>query len=133
MSGAEVRRSVTIGAVAGQVRLARAFVAGVLGESHPHADVAVLLASELVTNSVRHGGSAVPGGLVTVSVAAGEAGVRVEVTELSGGSTPVLRPAALGDGEAEGSRGMGLVDACAARWGYWRGGGSATTWFELRA
>jgi anti-sigma regulatory factor (Ser/Thr protein kinase) len=58
------------------VRVARAFVAGVLGESHPHANVAVLLASELLINSVRHSGSAVPGGLVTVAVAVGERGVR---------------------------------------------------------
>jgi hypothetical protein len=43
---------VTIAAVPEQVGLARAFVAGVLGESYPHADVAVLLASEL---SDRHG------------------------------------------------------------------------------
>lgn len=54
-----------------RVGLARAFVAGVVGQSHPDADVAVLLASELVTNSVRHSGSAVPGGLVTVAVAVG--------------------------------------------------------------
>jgi len=39
----------------------------VLGESHPDADVAVLLASELVTNSVLHSGSTVPGGVVTVT------------------------------------------------------------------
>ena len=50
----------------GQVGLAHAFVAWVLGGSHPDADVAVLLASELVTNSVLHSGSAVPGGVVTV-------------------------------------------------------------------
>ena len=62
MSEAVVPLSVTIAAVPGQVRLARAFVARVLGESHPHADVAVLLASELVTNSVLHSGSAVSGG-----------------------------------------------------------------------
>ena len=67
--------------------------------------MAVLLASELVTNSVRHSGSAVPGGRVTVSVAAGQGGVRVGVADHSGESTPVLRPAALEDGE--GSRGMG--------------------------
>jgi hypothetical protein len=35
------------------------------------------------------------------------------------------------DGEAEGGQGMRLVDALSARWGYQRGGGLATTWFEL--
>lgn len=49
-------------------------MAAVLGESHPCNDLAVLLASELVTNSVRYSGSAVPGGLVTVAVTAGGGG-----------------------------------------------------------
>nr|MDQ2815124.1 ATP-binding protein [Actinomycetota bacterium] len=71
MSEAKVPESVTIPALPEQVRVARAFVAGVLGRSHPHADLALLLASELVTNSVRHSGSAAPGGLVMVTVAAG--------------------------------------------------------------
>jgi anti-sigma regulatory factor (Ser/Thr protein kinase) len=67
MSAAQFRRSVTIPAVPEQVREARAFVARVLGESHVHADLALLLSSELVTNSVRHSGSAVPGGVMMVS------------------------------------------------------------------
>jgi len=126
-----VPQSMTIAAVPEQVRVARAFVAAVLGRSHPHGDVALLLASELVTNSVRHSGSAVPGGLVTVAVAAGDGRIRVEVTDRSGDSVPVLLPVARVGGEAEGSRGMRLVDALAARWGYQRGGGLSTTWFEL--
>lgn len=91
----------------------------------------MLLASELVINSVRHSGSAVPGGLVTVAVTANQGGARVGVTDLSGGGAPVLSPAAFADGDAEGSRGLGLVDELAVRWGYCRGGGFATTWFEL--
>ena len=66
MCAAEFRQSVTIPAVPEQVRAARAFVAGVLGESHAHVYLALLLASELVTNSVWHSGSAVPGGIGTV-------------------------------------------------------------------
>jgi anti-sigma regulatory factor (Ser/Thr protein kinase) len=81
MSEAAVPQSVTISAVSRQVGLARTFVAKVLGQSHPDADVAVLLASELVTNSVLHSGSAVPGGVVTVAVTVGGDGVRVEVTD----------------------------------------------------
>jgi len=64
MSQAAVPQSVTIPAVPKQVRAARAFVAGALGKSHAHAEVALLLASELVTNSVAHSGSAVAGGAV---------------------------------------------------------------------
>jgi anti-sigma regulatory factor (Ser/Thr protein kinase) len=132
VSEAEVSERVTILALPEQVRVVRAFVAGVLGRSNPHVDEALVLASELVTNSVLHGGSAVPGGLVTVMVAACGEGVRIEVTERSGDGVPVLKIAG-GGGEAEGSRGLILVDALAARWGYQRGGGLATTWFELYA
>jgi anti-sigma regulatory factor (Ser/Thr protein kinase) len=130
VSETEVSERVTIPALPEQVRVVRAFVAGVLGRSHPHADVALLLVSELVTNSVRHGGSAGPGGLVTVTVAACGEAVRIEVTERSGDGVPVLTIAD-GGRETEGSRGLMLVDALAARWGYQRGGGLATTWFEL--
>ena len=133
MREAAVPESVTIAAVPERVGLARAFVAAVLGGSHLCSDLAVLLASELVTNSVRHSGSAVPGGLVTVAVTADAGGVRVEVTDRSGSGAPVLSPAAFADGDAEGSRGLGLVHELAARWGYWRGGGFTTTWFELAA
>ena len=130
MSETAVPQSVTILAVPEQVRVARAFVTGVLGECHPYADVALLLASELVTNSVVHSGSAVPGGLVTVTVAVDARAVRVEVTDRSGDGVPALLPT--DGGVAGGRRGMRLVDALAARWGYQRGGGLATTWFELR-
>jgi anti-sigma regulatory factor (Ser/Thr protein kinase) len=129
MRGTGVRESVTIEALAGQVRVARAFVGGLLGAAHPCLDVAVLLASELVANSVRHSGSAVAGGQVMVTVTASGCGVRVEVADRSGPGVPVLVPDA-GGGEESG-RGMRLVDALAARWGYERGGGRAVTWFEL--
>lgn len=118
MSEAAVPQSVTIAAVPGQVGLARAFVARVVGESHPDADVAVLLASELVTNSVRHSGSAVPGGLVTVAVAVCGGGVRVEVTGRSGDGAPVLQPGRFRGWRRGGPPGMALADACAARWGH---------------
>lgn len=45
MSNVAVRRSVTVPAVPEQVRVARAFASEVLGESDPHIDVALLLAS----------------------------------------------------------------------------------------
>jgi anti-sigma regulatory factor (Ser/Thr protein kinase) len=128
VSGTGIRESVTILALPEQVRVARAFVAGVRGLSHEYADMAVLLASELVTNSVRHSGSAVPGGLVTVTVTTRGEDVRVKVTDCGGDAVPVLGPAAC---EAEGSRGLRLVEALARRWGYERGGGRAVTWFEL--
>ncbi len=130
MRGSGVRVSLTVVARPDKVRVARAFVARVLGPSHPCADVALLLASELVTNSVLHSGSAVPGGLLMVTVAAGEEIVRVEVTDRCGDGVPRF---SVVDGDAEGSRGIRLVEELAARWGYERGGGQATTWFEIQA
>jgi hypothetical protein len=70
----------------------------VLGESHVHAETVLLLASELVTNSVRYSGSAVPGGIVKVTVEAGDEAIRVEVTDRCGDSVPVLPSATPADG-----------------------------------
>jgi anti-sigma regulatory factor (Ser/Thr protein kinase) len=130
MAGAAVRESATFAGRPDQVREARAFVFRLLGPSHPCGNVAVLLASEMVTNSLRHGGSAGPGEAVTVTVVVWDAGVRVEVTGRRADSVPVLRPS---DEEAEGGRGLRLVEDLAVRWGYERGGGQATTWFEIQA
>jgi anti-sigma regulatory factor (Ser/Thr protein kinase) len=127
MAGA-IRESAAFAGRPDQVREARAFVGRLLGPSHPCGSVAVLLASEMVTNSLRHGGSAGPGEAVTVTVVVWDAGVRVEVTGRKADSVPVLRPP---DDEAEGGRGLRLVEDLAVRWGYERGGGQATTWFEL--
>ena len=92
--------------------------------------MAVLLASEMVTNSLLRGGSGSgPGEAVTVTVVVSDAGVRVEVTGRKADAVPVLRRP---DDEAEGSQGLRLVEELAVRWGYERGGGQATTWFELR-
>lgn len=134
MSGVAVRESLTVPALPAQVRAARAFVREALGAGHPCAGDAVLLVSELVTNSVRHSSSAVPGGRVTVTVmvTAGGGTVRVAVAERAGDGVPVLPPDDGVEGEGEGSRGMRLVEAVASSWGYERGGGTATMWFELQ-
>jgi anti-sigma regulatory factor (Ser/Thr protein kinase) len=128
VAGAAVRESATFAGRADQVGEARAFVGRLLGPSHPCGDVPTLLASELVTNCVIHGGSSGSGEVVTVTVVVGDAGVRVEVTGRKADAVPVLRRP---DDEAEGSRGLMLVEELAVRWGYERGGGQATTWFEL--
>jgi hypothetical protein len=47
MAGVAVRESATFAGRPDQVREARAFVARLLGPSHPRGDVAILLASEL--------------------------------------------------------------------------------------
>ena len=59
---------------------------------------------------------------------AGDGLVRVEVTDCGGPGVPRLRPAG---GDAEGGRGLELVAALAARWGWRRRGGRIVTWFVL--
>jgi anti-sigma regulatory factor (Ser/Thr protein kinase) len=126
---AVVRESVALAGRAERARVARKFVGGVLGPGHPCGDVAVLLVSELFSNSLRHSGSGAPGGMVAVTVAAGGGLVRVEVTDQSGPGVPELRPA---EESGEGGRGLWLVAGLAKRWGWRRCGGRTVTWFELR-
>jgi anti-sigma regulatory factor (Ser/Thr protein kinase) len=129
MAGLAVRESVTLAGRAERTRAARAFVSEVLGPGHPCGDVAVLLVSEVFSNSVRHSSSGAPGETVTVAVISGGGTVRVEVTDRAGPGTPELRPA---DRDAEGGRGLQLVAGLAARWGWRRRrGGLLVTWFEL--
>jgi anti-sigma regulatory factor (Ser/Thr protein kinase) len=129
MAGLVVRESVTLAGRAERARAARAFVSEVLGPGHPCGDVAVLLVSEIFSNSVRHSGSGAAGETVTVAVRAGGGIVRVEVTDRAGPGTPDLRPAGR---DAEGGRGLQLVADLAARWGWRRRrGGRLVTWFEL--
>jgi anti-sigma regulatory factor (Ser/Thr protein kinase) len=123
-----VRESVTLAGRAERARVARAFVGEVLGPGYPCADVAVLLVSEIFSNSVRHSGSGAPGETVTVAVRAGDGIIRVEVIDRAGPGTPELRPASC---DAEGGRGLQLVAGLAARWGWRRRGGRTVTWFEL--
>jgi anti-sigma regulatory factor (Ser/Thr protein kinase) len=118
-----------------QVSAAREFVSRTLGAGHPAAEAAVLLTSELVTNSVLHSASGGDGGKVTIVVleVPGEAEnpglVRVEVTDDGAPGLPSPRPAGECD---ENGYGLRLVDMLAARWGCdGHEGGATTTWFEI--
>ena len=128
MAGATIRETVTLAGRAERARAARAFVSEVLGPGHPCGDVAVLLVSEVFSNSVRHSGSGAPGETVTVAVREGDDIVRVEVIDRTGPGTPELRHAG---SDVEGGRGLQLVAGLAARWGWRRRGGRTVTWFEL--
>lgn len=130
MTGATVRESVKVAGLAERTRVVRAFVGAVLGSGHPCGDNAVLLASELFGNSLRHSSSGLPGETVTVTVTARVGAVRVEVADRSGPGVPQLRPA---DHDAEDGRGLGLVARLATRWGWRRRGGRTVTWFEIQA
>ena len=130
MAGAAARESVTIAGRPERVAVARAFAAAVLGRQHPASETAVLLLSEMVTNSVRHSASGLPGRTVTVTVLSYGEVTRVQVTDRSDATVPALRTGV--SGTEDGGRGLYLVDSLAARWGFDPDGDHTTTWFELQ-
>jgi anti-sigma regulatory factor (Ser/Thr protein kinase) len=135
---------------------ARSVVRHVLGDSHPAADTAMLLVSELVTNSVMHSQSRLTGGTVTVAVCTGAAGVLIQVRDDGGPSSPRMlgahasvdvtasaeadraapaqNAAASSDGVAAGDEhgyGLLLVDALAETWGSIATKEGRVTWCRL--
>ncbi|WP_327295474.1 MULTISPECIES: ATP-binding protein [unclassified Streptomyces] len=89
----------------------------------PFGDVATLLVSELVTNSMRHAS-----GPIGVRVARlDQATLRVEVSDPLP-DAPRERTAGPDD---ESGRGLQLVACSAQRWGTARGRSGKTVWFEL--
>jgi anti-sigma regulatory factor (Ser/Thr protein kinase) len=129
MARAAVIGSLTIAGRPDQVGAARAFITKVLGEDEPATDVAVLLASETVTNAVLHSNSRRPGGTVTITALEIGGGVRIDVTDAgSPGSTPVVKP----DNCISGGHGLFLVQTLADQWGYLREEFGTTVWFWLQ-
>jgi len=91
----------------------------------PVAHTARLLVSELVTNSVRHGGSGADDA-IGLEVVLSPSTLRVEVSDSGPGFQPA--PARPGPDDA-GGRGLYLVDSLADRWGSADGG--TRVWFEV--
>jgi anti-sigma regulatory factor (Ser/Thr protein kinase) len=106
--------------------LARSFVTEVIGQ-HPAADDVVLLASELVTNTLIHARDATA---ITVTVAITTAFIRVEVHNDGRTGIPHWRDA---DSQAEDGRGFQIVNALAERWGFTREQDRTCCWFEVTA
>ena len=124
--------SLTIPGRPEHVAEARAFTAQTLGDGRACADTAVLLTSELVTNSLQHSDSRRDGGTVTVTLIGIPGGIRAEVIDEGGATVPARRPARLEAPEAaECGRGLQLVDMLSARWGYCCDEAGTVTWFEL--
>lgn len=124
-------------AVPGSVRSARHAVRDALhvwGLDAAVGDVAVLLVSELVTNSLRYATGPIgvrlvrphPDGEGPGSRTAGQA-LLVEVSD----PLPDAPTERMAGPEDEGGRGLQLVACSARRWGTRRGKSGKTVWFEL--
>ncbi|MDP9849856.1 ATP-binding protein [Streptosporangium lutulentum] len=96
----------------------------------PALDDVLLLLSEVVTNAVTHSDSGrTADGRVTVHVTCDPGAVHVEVTDDgSATSTPVVH---VPDPEADGGRGLWLVDLLAAAWGFRHDGMGRSVWFQV--
>jgi len=128
-TGTALLGTLTVSGRPDQVAAARAFAGKAIGEQHPCAGTAVLLVSEVVTNSVIHSNSRRDGGTITITVIAVGHGIRVEVIDEGGATVPALR---LRDDElAEGGRGLQILDDLSARWDYYQDTAGTVTWFEL--
>jgi anti-sigma regulatory factor (Ser/Thr protein kinase) len=112
-----------------QVANVRAFVRETLGDPRFKAVIedVELLATELVTNSIRYSRSRGPGDVQVVITVSGTIRVNV-VDEGSDTSMPVLTSAEPMDVNG---RGLMLVQALASRFGVRVGQVSTTTWFEM--
>lgn len=107
-----------------QVARARTFLNNRLA-GQPARESGVLLFSELATNSIRHSGSRFFG-LIATRIPGD--GLRIAVVDEGRAGIPQLQNAPT---DAERGRGMGLVDALAARWGFTRQPGvGAAVWFD---
>lgn len=87
-------------------------------------DTLALLVSEVATNALIHGA-----GQVRVRVVDRGPRLRVQVSD----DSARLPTARAFDGDAEGGRGLALVDALAVAWGAEPRSGGKTVWFELTA
>lgn len=117
-----VRGILTFNGSTEDVAQARRFVDRTL-RHHCQRETAVLLTSEIVTNAVVHGA-----GPITMVVLESEAGARIEVTDAGSGSVPTLCESGT---DAEGGRGLLLVDRLADRWDHVLTDAGLTVWFEL--
>jgi anti-sigma regulatory factor (Ser/Thr protein kinase) len=112
-----------------QVCVVREFVRRQLADD-PRAETAVLLASELATNSVQHSSSRLGRVMTVIVVAARDGIVLVGVADAGGATVPVLRDE--DGGCAEGGRGLRLVSHLCPKWGFRiQPDGGLVTWFAL--
>jgi anti-sigma regulatory factor (Ser/Thr protein kinase) len=109
---------------------ARELIAGAFGDVTREETLrdALLLATELVTNAVRHA-HVDEAGAIELSALAGHGRLRVTVTDPGGMGTPEMQELSV---DVPGGMGLFLVDQISDRWAVEDGAGGATrVWFEL--
>ena len=100
-------------------------------EDLPRLDDLRLLVSELVTNSVIHGGAG-PADTVLLQVGRPDETIRVEVCDEGRSWAEQIRSTSLDSDQPPGGWGLMLVNALADRWGVDQGEHTCV-WFELEA
>jgi anti-sigma regulatory factor (Ser/Thr protein kinase) len=107
--------------------MARRFIGGTLGLwiDTDLEDNACLVVTELVTNAIRHAGTA-----LQLTVILNDDVVRVEVTDTSG--NVVERTPGVASSASESGRGLHIVDALASEWGVESAPGGKRVWADLR-
>jgi anti-sigma regulatory factor (Ser/Thr protein kinase) len=131
-AGTALLGSLTIPGRAEHVAEARGFVRRTLGADCAEADTAILLTSELVTNSIQHSHSRRDGGTITITLIAVPDGIRAEVIDDGGATEPALSTMHAGPPAMnENGRGLQLVEMLSARWSYAHDEAGTVTWFEL--
>ena len=127
--GRVVLGEITLPGVRRSVGVARGFVRE-LAAGVPAVDDLVVVVSETVANAVTHTASGLAGGRVTVVLTGGEGVYRLEVSDAGAAGG---RPQVKAEAEAETGRGMRIVEALSARWGFRAEGARTVVWAEFPA
>lgn len=115
--------TITVPSVPRSVAEVRRFAVAACGDCAPDVqDTVALLVSEVATNALVHGS-----GNVQVRVSRTGHTLRVEVSD---GSSQAPRPRSA-DADAEGGRGLALVDALSDSWGTDFTASGKTVWFQI--
>jgi anti-sigma regulatory factor (Ser/Thr protein kinase) len=122
---------ITLPGVARSAGRGRAFLRETLDTDHPALPDLEVCVSELITNARCHTDSG-RGGRIVVTLSAGAGVVRVEVTDDGAdGARPRIRAEDDGEDCGEHGRGMRIVEALSARWGFEEDGARTTVWAEF--
>ncbi|HEY3733351.1 MAG TPA: ATP-binding protein [Streptosporangiaceae bacterium] len=119
---------VTFPGLAAIVPSARRFVRGVL-DGRPRAHDLELIASEMISNAIRHTPAGAPGGTFTLTVQAGRRQARIEVSGPASGEWQHDRDAGCPDDED--GRGLAIIAALADTFGHHADSAGQTVWAQV--